>query len=1197
MRLLKFYLIILFAGCCLNTRSQAIEFIENKGQWNEQVKFKGSLASGDFYITTSGYKVVLHNQDDITAIGAARHGHAIDFKKSNQQKGIVRSHAYEVKFLYANADAVFVPEKTLQGYSNYYIGNDPSKWASNCKTYAAVTCKNLYQGIDVRYYTGNGKLKYDIIIHPNADISKLALLYDGTDAIELNNNRLRIKTSVQQVMETEPYTYQSSIKGRKKVACSYSLRGNILRFRLDEYDKNNTLIIDPALVFSSFSGSTADNWGFTATNDAGGNLYAGGIVFGTGFPVTNGAFQTGYAGGVNDGRGGGYDIGIMKFNPTGSVRLYATYIGGGTENEQPHSLIADNQGNLIIAGRTRSADFPVNLPNAGPCGLLDIFVCKLSADGTKLLASRKFGGTENDGLNIKDLEESTTETTLRRNYGDDARSEVIIDNAGNICVASCTQSTNFPTVNAIQNNNRGGTNNQDAVILKLSSDLSNILLSTYLGGTGDDAAFVLSQNPINNALYIGGGTTSNNILGNTAGVIYPAYQGGTCDGFIAVINTANQLDRISYMGTPGADIVFGLKFDRKGFPYICGTTTGNWPVVNATYSVAGSKQFIAKLQPDLSTWVYSTIFGSPNSAIPNISPVAFLVDRCENVYVSGWGGSVNGFVGGNTPNQSTFNMPITADAYQPENRADGSDFYFFVLERNATKILYGSYFGQNGGIGEHVDGGTSRFDENGVIYQAMCANCGLAPKPVFPITGNAAFPTNNSSNCNVASVKIAFNLAGVGSSVRSSINGSADSSGCLPLTVVFSDTLKQGKQYIWSFGDNSPDTVTTVPTASHTYTKEGVFKVRLVSVDSSSCNITDTSYTSILVRVDKAALNFDATKLQPCDSLKFSFSNLSVAPPPKNFKNNSFIWDFGDGTRITAGMNTVTHKYLTPGTYNIKLILADSNFCNEPDSILKPISLSEFVRARFNADSIGCAPYTVNFTNNSISGQSFVWKFSDGTTYLTQNISHTFNQPGTYTVKLIATDAGTCNKIDSTTFTINVYSYPVSNFSFTPNPPKTNTPISFSNSSVGGNMYKWLFGDGDSLMTSIKDTIIKHTYYFADTLSACLITSNKAGCIDTTCKPIAARTIRVCDVPNAFTPNGDGVNDYATVRGFEIRKIDFKIYNRWGTLVFQSNDFKRGWDGYYNGKLQPMDVYTYAIDVEYNDGFKQQLKGDITLLR
>src|SRR5690606_32640004 len=108
-------------------------------------------------------------------------------------------------------------------------------------------------------------------------------------------------------------------------------------------------------IFCSFTGSQSDNWGYTATYDAGGNLYAGGIVFGSNYPVTTGAFQTVWAGGGNTGESTGFDIGIMKFSPQGNQRIYATFLGG-SGNEQPHSMVVNAAGELVVAGRTTSTN-------------------------------------------------------------------------------------------------------------------------------------------------------------------------------------------------------------------------------------------------------------------------------------------------------------------------------------------------------------------------------------------------------------------------------------------------------------------------------------------------------------------------------------------------------------------------------------------------------------------------------------------------------------------------------------------------------------------------------------------------------------------------------------------------------------------------------------------------------------------------
>ena len=128
----------------------------------------------------------------------------------------VRSHAYNVDFVGASPNMQVVPDKPLPTYNNYFIGNDPSKWASECRIYQAITLKNVYPNVDVRYYTDNGMLKYDIIAKPGADISKIALKYDGVDKLQVKNKELVVSTSVGELRESYPYTYQSECKRKNR---------------------------------------------------------------------------------------------------------------------------------------------------------------------------------------------------------------------------------------------------------------------------------------------------------------------------------------------------------------------------------------------------------------------------------------------------------------------------------------------------------------------------------------------------------------------------------------------------------------------------------------------------------------------------------------------------------------------------------------------------------------------------------------------------------------------------------------------------------------------------------------------------------------------------------------------------------------------------------------------------------------------
>ncbi len=1216
--------------------AQTMQFTENKGQWDAQVKYKGELTNGAFFLHKNGYTVALHDPDDMRRVNAYFGGHshagmrpgppknaadatAFNRKLPENNPGtqtnelILHSHAYRVSFENASDNPQILPDKPLPTYHNYFIGKDSTKWASGCQIFQAVVYKNIYPNIDIRYYTENEHLKYDIIINPGGDINNVVMQFNGADKLSIKNGELHIQTSVGEVTELKPYSYQAGLNGRKEVKARYVISNNTVRFGVEAYDKSQTLVIDPSWIASVLTGSSADNWGYTATYDSQGNMYSGGIVFDTGFPVTPGAYQIKFAGGkATDAQGssgpGGYDIGLVKFNPNGTRLLFATYLGG-SDNEQPHSLIVDNNGNLLIAGRTRSRDFPgTSVTTTGE--LFDIFVAKLNSTGTTLLNAVRIGGSGDDGVNIASKyppDQPFGAVSLRRNYGDDARSEVIVDNSNNVYVVAQTQSSNFPvTANAFQRSSGG---KQDAVILKFSSSLT-LLFASYLGGSGDDAAFVLSLNPINNNIYVAGGTTSGNFPGvGNSPVLFNAFQGGVCDGFVSIIgNNGSDLSLItsSYFGTSGSDLIFGIQFDKAGFPYIMGTTTGAWKITdNAAFKQPNGKQFISKLQPDLNGWVYSTVFGK-GQAKPDISPTAFLVDQCENVYVSGWGGDIQIRFG--YENSGTNGLTTTPDAIVPNSSArDGADFYFFVLKKDATAQLYGSMFGQTGGSGDHVDGGTSRFDKQGIIYQAICANCGGGV--VFPTAptgtaynrnGAAPRPPQEGGGCNLATVKIAFELSGIHAGLRSSIDGViGDTSGCIPLKVDFADTMALGKTYKWLFGDGSDEVTTTTPNTSHTYTQVGDYRVRLVTIDPESCNVSDTAYITIRARQDKANISFTPQKLPPCESLQYRFINTSTAPPAKPFTDTSFAWNLGDGVVISpTGTQAFNHTYAAEGTYKVTLRLRDTSYCNYNDSVVQELHIAAYVKADFETPATGCAPYTAFFKNTSRGGLSYTWDFGDNTSSQETNPSHLYSTPGTYTVKLTAVDPGSCNVQDVISKTILVSASPQAGFSFGPVPPQENTPVTFTNTSTGAVSYNWLFGDGDTLHTVSHDTLVQHIYNETNTFSACLVAINQYGCTDTVCKPVKTLIVPLIDVPNAFTPNGDGVNDIVRVRGFGISKVNFRIYNRWGVLVFQSSNAKNnGWDGRYKGVLQPQDVYTYIADIVFTDGTSYQKKGDITLLR
>jgi gliding motility-associated-like protein len=1217
------YIVVLLMLVCLRGFAQQgsanIEFVENKGQWDPRVKYMGEISIGNLFLERGGFTTLLYHPEDLARLTSEHHGIGAAAAKASAAKGgaspagravdILRSHAYRVRFLGADDQVTITPEKALPGYNSYFIGNDPGKWASQCKVYQGVTYHDLYPGIDIRYYTNNGQLKYDLIIHPGADVSRIRMRYEGVNRLSKKKEQLIASTSVGDVTSLAPYSYTfDPQRGRADLRCRYVIRdSNTVSFDVQEHDPGATLIIDPTLVFSTFTGSKASNWGFTATPGPDGSFFAGGIVFGSAFPFNTGQLQPQYGGDP-------FDVGVIKFTPNGATKVYAAYLGGSS-SETPHSMIADAQGNLVVLGRTYSTNFPFKT-TAGSGGGADIFVAKINAAGTNLIGCLRVGGDGDDGVNIEDQLKNHNESanSLIRNYGDDSRSEVILDGSNNILVAASTQSSApqgsvgaFPIVGPVFQPNFGG-GLQDAVVMKIDPNCTNLIWSSFFGGTGPDGAFVLKQNPLTGDIFIAGATASTDLPGDKTGVIQPAFAGGICDGFIAQISAdGTTLKKTTYLGTGEGEAIYGIQFDRLGFPYVMGTTNGVWPVMNAAYSIPGARQFVSKLKPDLSGYVYSTTFGTASNAthgLPNISPVAFLVDRCQNVYVSGWGGWIIG--GENDPYglAGTAGMPVTPNAIKPVS--DNRDFYFIVIQKNASALLYGTFFGQTDNdksISEHVDGGTSRYDQNGVIYQGICANCNGGASSPFPTTVGVWAPINGAggNGCNEAAVKIAFNFAGVAAGLRVSANGRQDdTSGCVPLVADLRDTIRNAKSYIWNFGDGGPDTATTAYEVQHTYNLPGVYTIMLVAIDSNSCNISDTTYRHVIARTDKAPVDFAYAKdqHQPCTSLTYDFTNLSTAPPGKPFGPNSFIWNFGDGTpQLPDGPTPLTHSFQTPGTYIINLFMVDTSYCNYPDTASKTLRVSPLAKAQFVTPATGCAPDSAVFNNTSLGGLSFTWNFGDGSPPDTAiNPIHLYPNPGTYTVSLLELDSTTCNQRDSTTFTIVISGKPTSGFTYSPETPVANTPFVFTNGSVGASTYKWLFGDGDSAVRTTMDTV-QHIYNQTDTFSVCLLATNTSGCTDTACRRISALINPLLDVPNAFTPGRFGANSVVKVMGFGITHMDFRIYNRWGRLVFQSTDPNVGWDGYYQGKMQAMDVYAYTLEADFSNGKHVTRKGDITLIR
>jgi gliding motility-associated-like protein len=988
-----FFLIFLYLIICNQAsfavrdtlQSHNLKFVENKNQWDQKAIFGVDIESGMLFLEKKCLTFNLVKSSDI------KHSHAHHGYKKSDAHAVknIHYHSYQVESLNCN-DAELIASEKAYDYNNYFLGNDAGKWVGHASKYNMVAYKNLYKDIDFKIYSNYNFLKYDFIIKPNANPDDIQLKYKYIDNIKLSKGHLLIETSVNQIIELRPFCYQIINGEEKEIKCNYVLKKNVLSFELGDYDKSQPLIIDPSLIFSTYTGSTADNWGFTATYDLLGNVYSGGIVYGIGYPVSSGAYQqTG---------SGNWDIGIIKYDSLGINRLYATYLGG-LNGEMPHSLIVNSSNQLLVYGTTGSANFPVT-PNAYDTSFnagqaitydavinypngVDIYVSKLSPDGTQLLASTFVGGSGNDGLNYRQYYDNSLmlgNDSLYYNYGDGARGEMITDDLSNVYVGSCTFSTDFPgTSNGFQSTNHG---KQEGIVFKLDYNLANLIWSSYIGGSEDDAIYSI-DNDSQYDVYVTGGTSSLNFP-TTSGAYKTVYQGGNTDAFISRISqNGSTLVASSFYGSNKYDQAYFVRCGRDDKVYIIGQTKAdsNVLIYNALYNVPNSGQFIAKFPRNLNSIVWSTVFGTGDGK-PNISLTAFSVDICNRVYLSGWGR----YWGGNPPYTwgsvfGTKNMAITPNAFQ--STTDGQDFYIMVMTDNASSLDYATYFGEVYTAGspysgrDHVDGGTSRFDKKGTIYQSVCASCGgYSAFPTFPST--VWSDSNLSFNCNNAVFK--FNIHN-DFALADFID---PPTACAPDTVLFQNT-SIGTSYVWDFGDGSP--LSTQVNPMHIYTHSGIYQIRLISTLLNGCNLADT--------ITKQLVVLDDTSYAIPNAHICLGNSIQIGIPPNGNPSITYTWVPGN----YLNDHTISNPFASPPVNTTYRLLVSNGICS--DTITQMVVVHKMLVDAGNdtticEDSVKLTAYTLenpvqyiwssnsSFTdtlNNSLANSSAIVHISTNSTF------------------------------------------------------------------------------------------------------------------------------------------------------------------------------------------------------------------------
>ncbi|MDX1903480.1 MAG: gliding motility-associated C-terminal domain-containing protein [Thermonemataceae bacterium] len=965
--------------------TSGILFLENKNQWSKDIQYKADIPSGFLFVYNNALQYSFYEHE---ALNYFKHKEFYKDKPQyahyEKQAGI-KAHSFVVEFLGANPIQVKAQKPSPTHY-NFYVG-EKKQWASNVKGYETISYPNIYEGVDYQIFRKEHTLKYELYVQSHANPKSIQLAYRYADKLRLlPDGSLEIQTSVGSIYEKRPISYQL-IRGQKVfVETNFILKDNIISFDFPKgYNKKYPLVIDPELVFSTYSGGSSDNWGNTATFDAAGNLYSGSTFFGFNFPNFTGAQLIGTPnGGVSSSL---TDVGIFKYNSTGTTLLQLSVIGG-SNSEVPHSLVVDSQNNLFILGTTSSNNFPSTFAGntfQGGSSLTvvgisytagsDIFLMKLNPDGT-LNSSKFIGGSGNDGL-------KPSGSTIIHNYGDELRGDVYVDSLDNVYIASTTRST---SVSGFTGTLSGLA---DGLIGKFDNAL-NLTWGKYFGGNGIDLALSIKTNNVGE-VYVGGGTTSNNLPLTTGS--YQSLAAGSDDGFLAKFDaTGNNLIN-TYLGTSAADMAFFIDLDGEQEPHIFGVTSGDYPISTGVYSNANGGQFIHKISPDLTTSRWSTRIGRGDGN-PDISPTAFLVvteSDCNNIYIAGWAGSLNG------SGSTVQNMPITPDAYRGTT-LNGKDFYIAVFRKNMERLIYGTFFGENTSseVGDHVDGGTSRFSKDGLIYHSVCASCGGSD--AFPITTGAWSATNNSSNCNNAVFKFKLNVAASFQMVNP-LNSQVLTSGTeiCEQRIFFKFLALDADEFLWEIldaGNNIIYSQNTEKDFYYTFNSSGNYKVRLTVTN---CNQTDQALQDLAIIIPNFQID-DSLSVCKGSSIQLQASGA-----------NSYQWSPATGLSST----TIANPIASPATTTTYTVTFQDDKCRKTQKI--KVEVLPTAKADFSYQLLkDCStPYRVKLqleNTDTTFFTKFLWDMGDGNILEGINpAEYTYKEHSkTYAISLLAYNPNAC---------------------------------------------------------------------------------------------------------------------------------------------------------------------------------------------
>jgi PKD repeat protein len=621
-----------------------LSFEVNEGQAESDVKFL-SLGNGYSLSLTSTEAIFTLNKSSapVTREDSFANHKSVEPQETRSLRTTVR-----MKLAGANPAPQIKGLEELPGKSNYLIGNDPQKWRTNLSNYAKVEYEGVYPGINLTYYGNQRELEYDFVVSPGADPDHIRLAFEEPDKVRIDDDgELVLRAAGEEIRQHRPLVYQEMSGHRQLVSGRYVFKGEgQVGFEIAGYDASKPLVIDPVLVYSTYWG---EGYGLSRAIaiDPAGNVYVAGGNSGA----------------------GSYELGnvfITKVNAEGTAFVYSTHLGG-SGGDSGHAIALDSSGDIYVAGRTTSTDFPTKNPvQAANAGSFDIFITKLDATGSALIYSTYLGGPQDDSA------EGIAVDSHGNAYAVGAINKVFNTFKSPGGADDSKPVTPVPTSSPLL---------EDSFMTKLSGT-GSLVSSTYFNGKASPVSVAID--PADN-IYLAGSTEVADFP--TVNAIQPVFNGDV-DGFVIKYNAAGSVLYATYLGGNGNDSAAAIATDPAGNAYITGYTetpsgvTNTFPTVNAIQTLAHghSDGFVTKLNATGSAFVYSTFLGGSASDLA----LAIAADVKGNAYITG--------------QTSSLDFP-TRDPFQPQINdiiVDGQDMQCdaFITKLDAAGALdYSSYLG------------------------------------------------------------------------------------------------------------------------------------------------------------------------------------------------------------------------------------------------------------------------------------------------------------------------------------------------------------------------------------------------------------------------------------------------------------------------------------------------------------------------